>query len=728
MGMRKSRRGWESIEQLESRQVLAAISWDGGGGDFHWSNPLNWSGDVLPGPADDVTINVAGDPVILHDTNTADSINSLASEEKIHLSLGSLTVAHDWKQNGDMTMSGGRIDGAGDILMGSTFSWTAGTIAGGGKFQVVTGHTTGIAGNVTLERNLVNNGTLTWDSGDIVTGTGVTITNKPGQTMVLKSGGMISGGATLVNQGTLIRDGIPNTTSTVAIGLDNQPGNIAQGIAPGAVVAHRGILSFTGTVVQKDGDTLRGGKWVVSSSDGKLLLPGADIAHVVGVPGAMLPRVTLIGANAAFPQIEGAHDIGVLTLAGGRQFTFANLQELTLLTLFGGMTVPHSLHTDQLSVQTGDTTFAQGVSARVVYVGNSITLLLNGTSEFANANVFGPGLLRIGGTLNFRSGFITGPGLTLVNASGRLLMDESAGAGNRQLTRRTINYGTIELNDGVHSFSFANEIVNRGVFNIRATDGFLGTPATAPAGIRNFGTINVSDDVTLRAAGGSVNMNNVGTIHVTDGTFILNGGVSGGGTWITDAGAETAFGGKDAVLTGAAFSGGGRVRVANHSTWTDTTMSGAGDMIVTVPGSLDVNGTATVIGRSAVTNNGRITLAPGAQARIESGLTNNGVLDLDTGALTVTGDLTMLANSDLRTRTTGASSIGTLDVGGVATMDGSLTANFQWLPPMGAHLDFFSAGSHSGAFDLVKANGLPAGQKVTFQFTGNMGGLTVTSA
>jgi hypothetical protein len=363
-----------------------------------------------------------------------------------------------------------------------------------------------------------------------------------------------------------------------------------------------------------------------------------------------------------------------------------------------------------------------------VVVGPGITLLLNGESEFRNANVFGSGLLRIGGTLNFKSGFITGPGLMLINTTGRLVMDESAGSGSRQLTRRTINHGTIELNDGVHGFQFASEIVNRAVFNIRATDGFLSTPGNAPAGIRNFGTINVSDDVILRAAGGSVNMNNVGTVHVTDGTFILNGGVSGGGTWITDSGAEVAFGGKDAVLTGPAFSGDGRVRVANHSTWTDATMSGNGDMIVTVPGRLDLNGTATVIRRSAVTNNGTMTLAPGAAARIESSLTNNGVLDLDTGALTVTGDLMMLPGSDLRTRTTGASSIGNLSVGGMATMDGMLTANFQWLPPMGANLNFFTVGGHGGAFDLVKANGLPAGQTVTFQFVGNTGGLTVTNA
>src|SRR5262245_42779491 len=42
------------IEALEDRCVPAVITWDGGGGDFRWENPLNWSNDALPGTADDV--------------------------------------------------------------------------------------------------------------------------------------------------------------------------------------------------------------------------------------------------------------------------------------------------------------------------------------------------------------------------------------------------------------------------------------------------------------------------------------------------------------------------------------------------------------------------------------------------------------------------------------------------------------------------------------------------
>ena len=38
----------------------AAVSWDGGGGDSLWTNPLNWSDDNIPGLDDDVTIDLEG--------------------------------------------------------------------------------------------------------------------------------------------------------------------------------------------------------------------------------------------------------------------------------------------------------------------------------------------------------------------------------------------------------------------------------------------------------------------------------------------------------------------------------------------------------------------------------------------------------------------------------------------------------------------------------------------
>lgn len=45
-----------AIDTLESRRLLATVSWDNGGDGTTWDDPRNWSGNVVPAAADDVTI------------------------------------------------------------------------------------------------------------------------------------------------------------------------------------------------------------------------------------------------------------------------------------------------------------------------------------------------------------------------------------------------------------------------------------------------------------------------------------------------------------------------------------------------------------------------------------------------------------------------------------------------------------------------------------------------
>ena len=70
--------------------MLAAVAWDGEGGDLQWTTPANWVGDALPGPGDDVTIDVP--EVITVELAGAASVNSLSSQEALILNSGSLTV------------------------------------------------------------------------------------------------------------------------------------------------------------------------------------------------------------------------------------------------------------------------------------------------------------------------------------------------------------------------------------------------------------------------------------------------------------------------------------------------------------------------------------------------------------------------------------------------------------------------------------------------------------
>src|SRR5262245_2995199 len=86
---RSNRRTVGSFELLERRELLAAISWDGGGGDLLWSNPLNWINNQLPGAADDVTINATGNVTVLHEDG-ATLVKSLTLSDSLTVSGGAL--------------------------------------------------------------------------------------------------------------------------------------------------------------------------------------------------------------------------------------------------------------------------------------------------------------------------------------------------------------------------------------------------------------------------------------------------------------------------------------------------------------------------------------------------------------------------------------------------------------------------------------------------------------
>ena len=63
-----------AVEFLERRELLAAVARDGGGDGVRWSDPLNWSNNVLPAAADDVTIDV-GNNTIEHDAEIRGPVN-----------------------------------------------------------------------------------------------------------------------------------------------------------------------------------------------------------------------------------------------------------------------------------------------------------------------------------------------------------------------------------------------------------------------------------------------------------------------------------------------------------------------------------------------------------------------------------------------------------------------------------------------------------------------------
>ena len=110
-----------TLEALESRRLLAAVAWDGGGDGGSWTDPLNWDGDAVPTISDDVTIDVAADPTVTvgaGNTNEDIAAASITTAEAMYLRGGTLTL-------------GGTFTTSAQVLLGDRGFGRTGMIAGG---------------------------------------------------------------------------------------------------------------------------------------------------------------------------------------------------------------------------------------------------------------------------------------------------------------------------------------------------------------------------------------------------------------------------------------------------------------------------------------------------------------------------------------------------------------------------------------------------------------------
>ena len=88
--------------------TIATTKWiSPSGGD--WSNPSNWFNHVVPGPTDDVLIDVPGSTVTITHSGGNDAVHSLNSSEALVLSGGTLTVTTNLDLASTLTLSGGTL-------------------------------------------------------------------------------------------------------------------------------------------------------------------------------------------------------------------------------------------------------------------------------------------------------------------------------------------------------------------------------------------------------------------------------------------------------------------------------------------------------------------------------------------------------------------------------------------------------------------------------------------
>ncbi|CAN5331467.1 hypothetical protein BH09PLA1_BH09PLA1_24410 [soil metagenome] len=165
-------------EVLESRLLLAAVSWTNAAGGA-WNDAANWSSNpALPGAADDVSIDLPGTYTVTL-ANTAASVKSVAlggtsgtQTLAVNVDLA-LATASSVGANGVFSLAAGFLIGPGDLTVSGGLLWSGGAMRTSSSKTIISSSGTLSmigAGVKQLGRILQNDGTATWTAGNVFSG------------------------------------------------------------------------------------------------------------------------------------------------------------------------------------------------------------------------------------------------------------------------------------------------------------------------------------------------------------------------------------------------------------------------------------------------------------------------------------------------------------------------------------------------------------------------------
>ena len=631
------------IESLEKRFALAAVVWDGGaaGTGTNFADPVNWVGDIAPGPGDDAVIGTTGSQISV---STAASVRSLSISRPLLISSNGLTI------NGGTGAPTSNINAALTVAAGASLSLGANVQMSLGTSQVLTingsmtlssGDTLNLSTNYPGGSQVVVNGTLTATGAtfnqtgggsypaslNVNAGGNLVVSNNsfnlplylpPANVAQLSAAGggsdnkqfqdiNISGG-TLANGSTLNLNSI-GTVSTASLRYVFPSGlTVATGAAVnvGANVSvllpTSQVLTINGSMTLASGDTLSlsnsypGGVQVVVN--GTLTATGVTFNQTGGgsYPASLNVNAggNLIVSNNSFnlPLYLPAANVRQLSAAGGgsdnKQFQDINI---TGGTLASGSTLNlNSIGT--VSTASLRYVFPAGLtvaSGAAVNVGANVSVLLP-TSQVLTIN--GGMTLSNGDTLSLSNSY---PGGSQVVVNGTLT---ATGATFNQ-TGGGSYPASLNVNAG------GNLIVSNNSFNLQlylpAANVAQLSAALGGSDNKQFQDINITGG-TL-AGGSTLNLNSIGTVSTASLRYILPTGLTVAGGAALNVGANVSvllptsqvltingsmtLAGGDTLSLSNSYPGGTQVVVNGTLTATGTTFNQTGGG--SYPASLIVN-------------------------------------------------------------------------------------------------------------------------------------------
>ncbi|HSL32826.1 MAG TPA: Ig-like domain-containing protein, partial [Candidatus Limnocylindrales bacterium] len=332
--------GLSAVTEVAVDVLAGLVDWDGGGDGADWNDPLNWSGDVLPGPTSHVIIDLAG-ATVTHASGVT-SILSLNTFEALDLSGGSISVAttSTVRPAGALTIRGGAtFGGAGLLTNQGVLSLAGGTLAAPLDNQGLL--------DVTQSTTLGNQGTTFASEGTIRIAAGQ-IFSVDGGSFAQLGGGVLTGG-TYELAGAFAFQDAAITTLAATVVLDGPGGRIqdetgADALAGLATIAPAGSLTLRGGrdvtttgPLQNDGTLALavGSLFTVAgaftqSDTGSLeiqiggaLVPGEDFGQLTATNAILAGRLAVQTGIGGFVPVAG--DSFAVVVAGARSGTFAAL-------------------------------------------------------------------------------------------------------------------------------------------------------------------------------------------------------------------------------------------------------------------------------------------------------------------------------------------------------------------------------------------------------------------
>lgn len=575
---RRSRRAFAGCEALEARTLLAVILWDGGGDGTTLTQAANWTGDVLPGPADDAVIDIAGTPTIRFTTGTF-TVNSLTSAETFIMSGGTLTIGTASTVSGTTTVSGG-------------------TLAGAGTLTIAAGTTLNITGSIVPRLNLTNVGTINWSNGSIggSSAPGYTMTNLPGAVFNITGTGFGFNGnagpnASLVNQGT-VNVNVTGTTTFSSAALINT----------GTVNVNTGTLALAGgsstsVMVVGPGATLR------------FNFSGSTFTHTAAASLSGQGSVVVSGETVT---LNAPLLVPGLTVSSGTLTLNAPVQTIQTYTHQGGtLTGPGNLTVTGAMAWSAGTIGGTGAVTIAAGATLNITSSVIPQRSFVNA-----------GTINWSGGGIGGssaPGYTFTNLPGGVFNITGPGRGmngNSGSNGALVNQGLLNFNVAGTTSLSNTSLTNSGTINVN------GGTFAAGAG-SNTGAITVGAGATVRfdfggglpfAHAGAGSLSGTGGVMVNGGTVTMEVPLQIEGTLTLASGSLALDAPSQSVATyvhqGGTLTGAGNLTVTGTMTWSAGRIGGTGTLTIGTGALLSI--TSTVIPQRAIENSGTINWTAGS--------------------------------------------------------------------------------------------------------------------